>query len=628
MVAVSFWDLVFSSVLYNARVKYKLICVGCSKIVSEKKSVTRCPSCGEALDVVSDFAALKQRVAKDFDRTAPLSGRKYAAFYPLKNPRKVVSLGEGGTPLIQLKKIGRQLKLKNLYVKNEGQNPTGVFKDRGSLVEVTKAKELNAKAIVCASTGNMAASVSAYAALCGLPCYVLIPEGTPLGKLAQTLSYGARVLQIRGTYGDCCRLSEEMAAKYRYYLAGDYAFRGEGQKSLAFEVCEQLGWVAPDVVIVPVGCGTNLAAIWQGFVEFKQLGFIKNLPRMIAVQPEGCSTIVAAFQKHKKQAPIVKQPQTVCSAVGIGTPLDDVKALRSLRQSHGTAVAVSDTVVVAANRSLGAEEAIFVEPSGALPLAAVVQLQKSKQIQPTDTVVLVATGAGLKDPKNALRAHPTPPSVEPISSEIDRFLKYKLYAIRASGYLEKERQLFTKVPTAARLVVVIKKEFNASLKKTHLAEVRAAIGAFLAKGKSVGKADLQHLLEDALTDLTYETRILDVLDYDLQVTKTKPPEATVWLRFAGRKCHAKAQGVGPVDAVLNALRTAIKNQDKLNIRLTDYSVRIDDKGTAATTEVKMRLHDKQGQSVIASATSPDIITASIEAFVKGYNILYWKQQSK
>ncbi len=608
--------------------KYKLVCVGCQKIISEKQSVTRCPSCGEALDVVSDFAELKKRVAKDFDRTAPISGSKYASFYPLQNSSQLVSLGEGNTPLIRLKKIGKRLKLKNLYVKNEGQNPTGVFKDRGSLVEITKAKELGAKAIVCASTGNMAASVSAYAAVAGLPCYVLIPEGTPLGKLAQALSYGARVLQVRGTYGDCCRLSEEMAAKYKFYLAGDYAFRGEGQKSLAFEVCEQLGWTAPAVVIVPVGCGTNIAAIWQGFVEFQKLGFIKSLPRMVAAQPEGCSTIVAAFAKHKKKAPLVANPQTICSAVGIGTPQDDIKALRALKQSRGTAITVPDSTVVTANRALGADEAIFTEPSGALPLAAVAKLQKAKFIQPTDTVVLVATGAGLKDPENALAAYPAPPSVEPVGSEIDRFLKYKLYEVQAAGFAEKEKQLFAKVPTAAKLKTVIKKEFNANLKTTHLQEIQTAIKSFLAKGKSVGKADLQHLVEDALTDLTYEARVLEVLDYDLKITKAKPPKATVRLQFAGHDLAAKAHGVGPVDAVLNALRTAIQNKDKLNVRLTDYKVRIDDKGTDATTEVKMKLSNQKGQSVIASATSPDIITASIEAFEKGYNLLYWKGRSK
>lgn len=607
---------------------YKLICVACHKTTAEEQSVTRCSSCGEALDVMSEPEALAKNVAKNFDKTAPISAKKYLPFYPLKNPDQAISLGEGNTPLIRLEKLGQRLGLKNLFVKNEGQNPTGVFKDRGSLVEITKARELGAKAIVVASTGNMAASVSAYSAVAELPCYVLIPEGTPLGKLAQALSYGARVLQIRGTYGDCCTLAEQMAQKYHFYLAGDYAFRSEGQKSLAFEVVEQLNWQVPDAVIVPVGCGTNLAAIWKGFKEFKELGFTKKLPKMIAVQPENCSTIAKAFKKKLRKAPIVKQPSTICSAVGIGTPLDDWKALRSIRDSRGTAIEVPDAETATAQKELGSIEAIFTEPSGALPLASLRQLKKSKFIKPSDTIVLIASGGGLKDPKAVLAAHPTPPSVEPNLSEIDRFLKYKLYAIRSAGYREKEKILFQKIPTLGKLKTTIKREFNASLKQTHLTELRKEISAFLAKGKNIDKSDLQHLVEDALTGLTYESRIMEVLDYKLDIRQKTKPKAWVFVKFHGKEVEAEARGVGPVDAIIRALRLALRGEDKLSARLADYAVRIDDSGTDATTEVSMKLQDKTGSSVIARATSPDIISASIEAFEKGYNILYWKGRKK
>lgn len=193
--------------------------------------------------------------------------------------------------------MAKDLGVKRLYIKNEGMNPTGVFKDRGTLVEITKAKEQGAKAICVASTGNMAGSVAAYASIANLPCYVAVPEGTPIGKMAQSLSYGARVLQIRGTYNDAASIAEQMSRRYGYYLAGDYAFRIEGQKSQAFEIVEQLDWQAPAVVIVPMGCGTNIAALWKGFKEFYELGLISSLPRMIGVQPIGCSPIVAAFNQ-------------------------------------------------------------------------------------------------------------------------------------------------------------------------------------------------------------------------------------------------------------------------------------------------------------------------------------------
>lgn len=597
-------------------------------LVREQDSVSRCPRCDEALRVELPLSVLKKRVKQYYKKSEPISAKKYLAFYPLHNLKQVVSLNEGNTPLIPISKIAKTLRQPKLYVKNEGQNPTGVFKDRGSLVELSKARELGAKAVVCASTGNMAASVSAYAAIADIPCYVLIPEGTPLGKLAQAMSYGARVLQIRGTYADCCRLAEAMAKKYKFYLAGDYAFRSEGQKSLALEVVEQLGWRAPDVVIVPVGCGTNFSAIWQGFKEYKALGFIKNLPRMVAVQPEGCSTIAAAWQKKLKKAPFVEHPNTICSAVGIGKPLDDLKALQALQESGGTAITVADSETMKAQAELGSREAIFVEASAALPLAAVKKLQQNKFIKPKDSVVLVATGAGLKDPKSALDAHPAPPSVEPQMKEIDRFIAFKLYAIRSAGWRDRNKTLFTKVPTLPELDQIVRRELNANLKQSHVREIRNSIQRFLSKGKVVAKVDLQSLVEDALSDLTYETRVMRVLDYQLDVRQKAKPRAKVVVKFFGKKLRAKAIGVGPVDAVISAIRRALLGKSPINERLVDFAVNVEAKGTDATTEVSMKLCDDQENCIVATVSSPDIITASIGAFEKGYNILYWKSHGK
>ena|GEM_PF-85947 len=619
---------------------YQLRCVGCQKIVSETNSVSRCNFCGEALDVEWDFMQLKKRVKKEFRKAAPLSVKKYLSFFPLHKNSKIISLNEGGTPLIPLKKLvldtdrglalghdrglGKKLQQPKLFLKNEGMNPTGVFKDRGSLVEISKALELKARAVVCASTGNMAASVAAYSALAGLPCYVLIPENTPLGKLAQTISYGARVLSIRGTYADCCELAEKMAAKYNFYLAGDYVFRSEGQKTIAFEIIEQLDFTSPDAVIVPVGCGTNLAAIWKGFLEFKKLGFIKKLPKIIGVQPAGCSTIVAAFTKKLKKAPFVAHPQTICSAVGIGRPLDDLKALEAIRKSGGIGISVADSEVVRAQLDLGEQEAIFVEPSAALPLAAIRELKKKRLLKKTDTVVLIATGTGLKDSKSALDAHPAPPSVEPEMGEIDRFLKYKLYAIRSAGFSERRKILFRATPPLPKLKNIIKKEFSADLKESHLAEIRLAIETFLAKGKVVAKADLQSLVEEVLSDLTHEARVMRVRDYKLKIQKKERPYAEVEIEFLGKKLRANSRGVGPVDAVISAIRKALKNKSPLRENLVNFEVFVDADGVDATTEVKMELEDSQKNSVVAIANSPDIITASIAAFEKGYNILYWK----
>ncbi len=600
--------------------------MGCGENVSEQDSVSRCNFCNEALTVEWDFVKLKKRVKKEFRKNSPISSKKYLAFYPLQKNSEIISLNEGNTPLALLARTSEELKQPKLFVKNEGINPTGVFKDRGSLVELSKAKELNAKAVVCASTGNMAASVSAYAAVAGLPCYVLIPENTPLGKLAQAMSYGARVLSIRGTYTDCCELAEKMAEKYKFYLAGDYVFRSEGQKTIAFEIVEQLGWKIPDVVVVPVGCGTNLAAIWKGFLEFKKLGFIKKLPKIIGVQPEGCSTVVAAFEKKLKKSPFVKHPKTVCSAVGIGRPLDDMKALEAIRDSGGIGITVTESEVLKAQNNLGAKEAIFVEPSAALPLAAIKKLQRKKVIKKSDMVVLIATGVGLKDPKSALDAHPTPPSVEPEMGEIDRFLKYKLYAIRSAGFSERKKALFRKKPTLPQLAKTIRKEFSANLKQSHIKEIQLAIETFLTKGKVVAKADLQSLVEEVLSDLTYETRVMRVKDYKLEIQQKRQPRAKVEIEFFGKKLKAEAKGVGPVDAVISAIRKALKGKSSLHESLVDFEVFVDADGVDATTEVKMKLEDSKKNFVVAISNSPDIITASIAAFEKGYNILYWKGQ--
>src|SRR3989338_2308886 len=254
---------------------------------------------------------------------------------------KIVTLNEGGTPLHYCRNLSKTYKIKNLYIKNEGANPTGVFKDRGTLVEITKALEMGAKAVCFASTGNMAASVSAYCTLAKIPCYVLVPEGTPIGKLAQTLSYGARIIQVRGTYSECAKLAETMSERYGFYLAGDYAFRLEGQKSQAYEIAEQLGWKAPDYLVCPVGVGTNLSAIWKGFTELKHLELIENLPKLIAVQPENCDVVCRAFHSKSKKLISIDKPNTVCSAVAVSMPFDGPKVLKALNESKGTSVSVS-----------------------------------------------------------------------------------------------------------------------------------------------------------------------------------------------------------------------------------------------------------------------------------------------
>lgn len=363
--------------------QYRLFCTHCKEEVTEEHSHTRCPRCVAALDIEYDM----EGVAKDKPH-----------LYPLQNADNVVSLKEGKTPLYEVEAMRELYGLSNLYVKNEGANPTGVFKDRGSFVEVTKAKDLGAKYLVVASSGNMAASCSAYAAKAGIPICVFVPERVPLGKLAQMISYGARVIKIRGSYNDCVKLVHDLAPKFDMYVLGDYVFRREGQKGLAYELVDDLPQGAPDVVIVPTGAGTHISALWRGFQEYHRLGLIDSLPRMVAVQPQGAGVIVDAFEKKKEVYKEWHETQTLCSAVDVEDPNDGVLALRALYDSEGMAIGLPDAPAMEAQYVLASKEGIFIEHSSALALAALAPLKTLGFLSENDTVVAIATGNGLKDP--------------------------------------------------------------------------------------------------------------------------------------------------------------------------------------------------------------------------------------
>lgn len=607
---------------------YILKCISCGKEFSEKETCTTCLSCGDPLDVIYDYEYIRQRLNLYALKNSPISALKYLTLYPILDLSKIITLNEGGTPLHYCRNLSKRYGIKNLYIKNEGANPTGVFKDRGTLVEITKALELGAKAVCLASTGNMAASVSAYCSIAKIPCYVLVPEGTPIGKLAQTLSYGARIIQVRGTYSDCARLAVKMAKKYDFYLAGDYAFRTEGHKSQAYEIAEQLGWKAPDYLICPVGCGTNISAIWKGFKELHKLNLIENLPKLIAAQPYGCSTIVSAFNSHKKVFNVVEKPDTICSAVAAGVPLDGIKALKALYDSKGYGVELSDEEVLENEQLIAKSEAIFVEPSGALPMAAVEKLSKKKFFKPSDIVVCVATGNGLKDPKSAVKILPDPPTINVDLKEIDDYLKYKLYHLRSESIKGKRDVVWNKIPEEKSLKKIIHTLYGITLTKEVLEHVLKSCRAFETKGKDITKQDLQNIIEDSLNEYRAKDKFLEIIDFETKTSKFKSAEASIKLRYGKKILIAQAKGVGTVDAIITALKRAIKEHDKLYIRLTDYNVEIFTGGVDATVKVIMTAVDKNNNKVISQATSPDVIVASVNAFEKCYNFLYYKAHSK
>lgn len=601
---------------------YKITSLVDGKTVPENKMTQAIAKGWGPLEVVYDYDQMAAHLNKYAIKNSPLSALKYLEFYPICDMDKVVTLNEGGTSLLHAKNLGADVGLSQLYIKHEGKNPTGVFKDRGSLVEITKAKELGASAVVVASTGNMAASVAAYSSLAGLPCYVLAPEGTPIGKLSQTLSYGARLLQIRGNYTDCARLAVKMALKYDYYLAGDYAFRMEGQKSQAYEIAEQLLFKSPDVVIAPVGCGTNLSAIWKGFQEFYRFGFIEKLPRIIGVQTPGCDTVATAVRAGRKKFAVVAKPNTLASAIAAGDPLDGIKVMRAIYDSRGTAMLANDDEVLEAEKALARREGVFVEPSAALPVAALPHLIKSGAVRTGDVVVCIATGTGLKDPKTVLRALPDPVSLEADINDIDAYLSQKPYNIRAvATSASKEKVLWRRLPTKAVIAVTAKKEFGVALAASARVIVQKDIEKFLAKGRPVTKGDAQRIIEASISAVPLKDRVLKVEDFEATTTKKGKARATVDFVFYKKAYTSDAQGDGAVDALIGAMRKVTERRGKKKIHLTDFDVTIDSGGADAVVMVMMYLEDEHKNKIEATAVSPDVIAASVAAYVKGYNLL-------
>ena len=605
---------------------YELKCAKCSNVEDEKAEYTNCRKCGMPLEVSFDYGLLKERLNVPMIKSAPILATKYIDFYPIRNKSKVISLHEGGTPLYKCKNLGKKLGLNNLYVKNEGANPTGAFKDRGTMVEITKAIELGKKAVVVASSGNMAASVSAYCANANLPAYVLVPQGTPIGKLSQTLAYGARIIQIRSSYDDAAKLTRKISEKHNFYLAGDYAYRREGQKSQAYEIAEQMNWEAPDKVIVPIGCGTNGSAIWKGFKEYKMLGLTGSLPQIIGVQAEGADPVARAFSKNSRNIEPIRNPNTVCSAISVGDPLDGILILNALRESKGNAVSVDDNSSLEAEKLLAKTQSTFVEPAAATTLAALQQMVEDGNVDKDEKIVLVLTGVGLKDPISALKVLYSPPVVEPSFEEVEKYLNYGFYDVVASA-ANIQKEVISEMPSVSELAKILKKEFHIELSKDDLKVCSQIISQFIEKGKKILRGDLQFILEKAIrqSSLSEVKNPLKVVDFKVEASRNEKSMGKAKVSYKGKEIEATSYGVGPVDSIINAIKKAVI-EDGFKFKLIDYNVEITEGGTDASVNVKMTLEDENKNKVVAMGTSPDIIAASIEAFQEGYNLLAFKNQ--
>ncbi|HPT73839.1 MAG TPA: threonine synthase [Methanomassiliicoccaceae archaeon] len=376
-------------------------CFECGGVVDDP-FVDSCPKCGGILAIETDLDEAASLRPRDL-RRRPLGVWRYAPFLPVDESH-AVSLLEGGTPLYDCASLAKMAGVRSLHVKYEGANPTGSFKDRGMTVGVSRAVELGCKTVGCASTGNTSASLAAYAAKARLGCVVLLPSGkVAAGKLAQAMFYGAKVVSIDGNFDDALNVVRQLAREGTLYLLNSInPFRPEGQKTVAFEIVDQLDFDVPDRIILPVGNAGNISAVHKAMLEWKSLGWIDRVPKITGIQAAGAAPLVRAFQAGSDDFIPEGHPETVATAIRIGNPVSGKKALRAIYDTGGVAADVTDEQILAAQRLLGRTEGVGVEPASAASIAGLLKLVEESVVDPDERVVCICTGNVLKDPDTVI----------------------------------------------------------------------------------------------------------------------------------------------------------------------------------------------------------------------------------
>ncbi len=403
---------------------YELKCIECGKVHDPVTPAYACSSCGNLLEAAVDLAAAREELEVAKFRKRELSVWRYRELIPVAPGTELITRSEGGTPLARCDRVAERLGLKSLWIKFDGTNPTGSFKDRGMTVGVTKAVELGMKTVTCASTGNTSASLAAYAGLAGLRCVVLIPEGkVALGKLAQAMMHGATVVSIRGNFDEALEMVMEASERMGMYVLNSVnPFRIEGQKTAAFEVCDQLGGVSPDLLYIPVGNGGNSAAYWKGFKEYSEMELCAGRPVIRGIQAEGAAPVARLFSENSEALVPVEKPETVATAIRIGNPANWKKTVRAIRESGGTSTTVSDDDILAAQKLMATMEGIFAEPAGAAALAGLIKDVDAGDVDPKAEIVCVSTGHGLKDPDTAIGQCAKPLVIDADISSLERIV--------------------------------------------------------------------------------------------------------------------------------------------------------------------------------------------------------------
>ena len=567
-------------------------------------------------EVVMDFEEIKSKINLDYFRLSPPNLLKYLPLLPIEQQTEFVTLRESITPLVQSRKLGKKMGI-DLLLKLEGKNPTGSFKDRGTAVEISVAKEKGAKAIILASTGNMAASCACYASAAGIPCFILVPEGVPPGKLSQVLAFGGHIVQVKGTYNDAADLAYKIAVEMGFYLAGDYAYRLEGAKTAAFETIDQMLFNVPDYLVVPIGCGTNIGGWFKGYQDYFKLGLINKMPKFIGVQADGAKAVVNSFEEGRDDIQILPSINTLASAIAVSNPIDGLKALEAINTTGGYAVSVTDNEILEAQHRMAKDDGVFAESSASATVAGVQKLIKAGKIEAGAQILCVLTGDGLKDPQVVLKAAIKPPTIYAKTTEFLSLYTNGFFDGKSMIFVEKSDVLFDKEPSKAQIAAEIKNLFAADYGDEYLDKIHLSLAKMLHKGKSITIADLQDSIQSTLESPAHKNpEVFSVVDFSVDTAKDKPAKAKVVVNIAGQQFSATGEGTGPVDALIKALTHACK--ETLVFKLTEYKVEIRGQGTDANVYVEMKLQ-KGASNSLGTGTSPDIIQASIEAFAEAYN---------
>jgi threonine synthase len=376
-----------------------LECTACGRTYDADKLLGLCPDCGKVLYARYDLERAKTVLTKDALRGRRADMWRYHEVMPVRDPAHVVSLGEGFTPMLDAPHIASRYGLKSVTLKDEGLNPTGSFKARGLCAAVSRARELGVRAVSMPTAGNAGSALAAYAARAGLEAYIVMPQDTPEINKVECVITGAHTYTINGLINDAGRVLRELAPQRGWFDLSTLKepYRVEGKKTMGYEIAEALDWTFPDVIVYPAGGGTGLVGIWKAVAEMAELGWIdRHRPRMIAVQAAGCAPVVRAYEQGQDHAEPFPDPHTLASGLRVPVAVGDYLMLQTVRESGGTALAVTDDEILAAMRELASSEGVFTAPEAAATLAALPKLRDRGAIGPQDRVLLLLTGAGMK----------------------------------------------------------------------------------------------------------------------------------------------------------------------------------------------------------------------------------------